>query len=218
MATCVYCLLFIAVGSRRDQRDRDVVVVVGSGESRRARAGKEASVSDAICDSRARRDAREPREEKKAFRARKKRAPFGHVGCDRTRRGRRTHLLAAVAVVYAEEGGIFVQAENRGVRVLRSKAGGGFGERRREREGSGDLAAAARNLPRARRVSARKVTEISPFATRGRRRDAGRDRHSRRPIPPRSRTSIFVRHPCIAVVPYLNRPSSPSELSLSVMG
>ena len=72
MATCVYCLLFIAVGSRRDQRDRDVVVVVGSGESRRARAGKEASVSDAICDSRARRDAREPREEKKAFRARKK--------------------------------------------------------------------------------------------------------------------------------------------------
>jgi hypothetical protein len=67
-------------------------------------------------------------------------------------------------------------------------------------------------------VSARKVTEISPFATLGRRRDAGRDRHSRRPIPPRSRTSIFVRHPCIAVVPYLNRPSSPSELSLSVMG
>lgn len=32
------------------------------------------------------------------------------------------------------------------------------------------------------------------------------------------RTSMFVRQPCIAVVPYLNRVSSPSLLSLSVMG
>ena len=60
-------------------------------------------------------------------------APFGHVGCDRTRRGRRTHLLAAVAVVHAEESGVIVQAENSGVRVLRSKAKVWVGERPRER-------------------------------------------------------------------------------------
>ena len=58
------------------------------------------------------------------------------------------------------------------------------------------------------------VIEISPFASHA----AARDRRRRRPIPTRARTSMFVRHPCIAVVPYLNRPSSPSELSLSVMG
>ena len=33
-----------------------------------------------------------------------------------------------------------------------------------------------------------------------------------------ARTSMLVRQPCIAVVPYLNLASSPSVLSLSVIG
>lgn len=34
----------------------------------------------------------------------------------------------------------------------------------------------------------------------------------------RARTSMLVRQPCMAVVPYLNLASSPSVLSLSVIG
>jgi hypothetical protein len=46
------------------------------------------------------------------------------------RRGTGTYLLAAVAVVDAEEGRVFVKAENRGVRVLWVLGrGGGIGER-----------------------------------------------------------------------------------------
>lgn len=54
-------------------------------------------------------------------------------------KGRLTHLLAAVAVVHAEEGGTVVQIENRGVRVLRSRRGGKRGERLHEEGRRRDL-------------------------------------------------------------------------------
>ena len=172
----------------RDQRDRDVVVVVGSGESRRA-CGKEALPSATRFAIRARRDAREPQPRRKSD-SRAEKSAF------RPRRMRSNQARAADAPHFAAVA-VGIRRRRRYLRPGREPWRASCGRRpvvgsvsAGERGGSGDLAAAARNLPRARRVSARKVTEISPFATRGRRRDAGRDRHSRRPIPPRSRTHI----------------------------
>ena len=91
----------------------------------------------AIACDKTRRGTRDERRARVLHARGKKEAPFGHVGCDRTRRGWWTHLLAAVAVVHAEEGGVVVQAEYRGVRVLRPKAGVGFGERRLTEGGVG---------------------------------------------------------------------------------